>query len=1547
MTHIGLYLTLILALHICTGQDYATPTYNQDVQNPTNDYYNNQYDNPYDPNRRIPNRNQYDINQFEPNRNQYGQYDNRNDQTYQNPYGVDNTPKPNWDSSRSYSPSFKSSELEHDSVIINEATYFIVASRMVRPGQIYKISANILRARLQMTIRASISRNGVEIADVIEKVKEGVPETLNMRVPATSVGGYYKLRVEGLYLDDPFGGRAFVNETQLTFSNRFMTIFIQMDKPVYKQGQTVKFRIIPINTELKAFGRAIDVYILDPSGRIMKRWLSRQSNFGTVSLQYQMSDQPQYGEWAVRVEALGQTELAHFLVEEYYQTRYEVNVTMPAFFFNTEPYIHGRIMANYTSGAPVRGNLTLKATVRPIPQYRPRYFTQGQFNNRGQPGAYGTYPTNQYTRVRQNFNPYLYNETYQYEYTDDRHGPGDVRHLPGQPNQLDQPDWWYDPQKVYTRLFNFDEKFPFWMPKPDPVQLAVQGADNPNYNTYSTSAYGNYYNDPYNTRLPYLRFFNGTYDFKYPMSELAQLVPTLDGVEVIITASVGDPFLDDVIEGYSIARIFNSSLAVTFLGGSLQVFKPAMPFDVYMVVSYHDGSPLPQWQAAGVSLLVNVQVEGRGGGIEPQRPTLASGHDAEGVRTFAVVLSAEMAPVATLLVWAAQRRGHLLADSLTFPVNGISRNNFTVFVNNRKHRTGERVEVAIYGEPGAYVGLSGIDDAFYTMQAGNELTYAKVISKMSHFDESSNGTFAYTFRSHFGDPDHLVYFPSSSFGIDANRTFEYAGLVVFSDVPVTRRHSVCNASLGLAECLDGGCYPRDKHCDGMPDCADRTDEASCEHDDSFSLSHFRKFRFNRVQRQYENAWLWRDVNIGPHGRYVFTVDVPRTPARWTISAFSMSDVLGFGVLNTPVKADGIPQYRHQSVLLDLSNRAYVFQYMHVNVTETPIIPYEVDRYYVFGSNIARVTVVGDVVGPLFPTMPVNTTSLLDLPMDSGEQNMFSFAANMYLTLYMRLTNQRNRSLERDAFAHMNVLYQRQLSFMKPDGSFSLFRSDWNQSASSVWLTSFCAKIFQEASFNEWENYIYIDPDVISMAVSWLLEHQTPEGAFYEVTWSPDRNANSTISVNDSIILQRNVTLTAQVVITLETVKNLKDIGFKEALSARVAQAQRNGITWLEKNLKLLEEYGSPYSLALVAYALTVSKAPSSEHAYRLLKRRQRSEGGLVYWGKEPVPQPPFKMENQKPFLLPRLPYKYDSNNIAATAYALLACMDHQDNNEPIVMWLNAQRLKDGGWASTQDTYIALRALIEYTNRKRLRDVSALSVSVEAVALRGAARTITLSNDHLAHMHTIQIPEAWGTVKVTARGAGYALLQLSVQYNVDVARFQTPPPAPAFSLITQARFYGRNQSHVDYRTCASWTLLEESPRSGMAVLEVGIPTGYLVQQQRLDAYVLSRRVHTLQRAKYQPDKILFYFDYLDHEQTCVNVTVERWFPVANISYGERFNETIFDALPTYLLNICEVCGSSQCPYCAVYNAAVRPAAVGILLTLTALLVSHAYRALAHT
>lgn len=51
--------------------------------------------------------------------------------------------------------------------------------------------------------------------------------------------GTYNFRVEG-NVNGVLGGTVFMNETRLTFSQRSMTIFIQTDRPIYKQGQTGK-----------------------------------------------------------------------------------------------------------------------------------------------------------------------------------------------------------------------------------------------------------------------------------------------------------------------------------------------------------------------------------------------------------------------------------------------------------------------------------------------------------------------------------------------------------------------------------------------------------------------------------------------------------------------------------------------------------------------------------------------------------------------------------------------------------------------------------------------------------------------------------------------------------------------------------------------------------------------------------------------------------------------------------------------------------------------------------------------------------------------------------------------------------------------------------------------------------------------------------------------------------------------------------------------------------------------------------------------------------
>ena len=71
------------------------------------------------------------------------------------------------------------------------------------------------------------------------KVNDDEIQFVLVQVPKTSVEGQYRLRVEGND-NGLVGGTAFVNETDVRFSLRAMTIFIQTDKPVYMQGQTGK-----------------------------------------------------------------------------------------------------------------------------------------------------------------------------------------------------------------------------------------------------------------------------------------------------------------------------------------------------------------------------------------------------------------------------------------------------------------------------------------------------------------------------------------------------------------------------------------------------------------------------------------------------------------------------------------------------------------------------------------------------------------------------------------------------------------------------------------------------------------------------------------------------------------------------------------------------------------------------------------------------------------------------------------------------------------------------------------------------------------------------------------------------------------------------------------------------------------------------------------------------------------------------------------------------------------------------------------------------------
>ncbi len=199
------------------------------------------------------------------------------------------------------------------------------------------------------------------------------------------------------------------------------------------------------------------------------------------------------------------------------------------------------------------------------------------------------------------------------------------------------------------------------------------------------------------------------------------------------------------------------------------------------------------------------------------------------------------------------------------------------------------------------------------------------------------------------------------------------------------------------------------------------------------------------------------------------------------------------------------------------------------------------------------------------------------------------------------------------------------------------------------------------------------------------------------------------------------------------------------------------------------------------------------------------------------------------------------------------------------------------------------------------------------------------------------------------------MQLRVQYNVEYPWQIRQAPYQAFNMTVQPRLYGRNFSHIEYNVCLSWlpsNLVDlYSTQSGLAQFEIRIPTGYRVEERFLKSLIGPLRNLGDAENACGP-QINFLFEYLDLIPICFSFVAERYIPVANISryyemrvfeYHEpgNANRSMYFLRDLFALDICEVCGSYQCPYCPYYAFAVRVPPLGpvVLLAMAVLVVAY--------
>ncbi|XP_029811415.1 pregnancy zone protein-like [Suricata suricatta] len=123
----------------------------------------------------------------------------------------------------------------------------------------------------------------------------------------------------------------FKKKNTVLVKNAPSLVFVQTDKPIYKPGQTVKFRIVSVDENFHPVSELIPlVYLEEPKGNRVGQWQSLKLESGLQQLAFPLSSEPIQGSYKMVVQKESGEKIEHsFTVEEVVLPKFEVKVHVP------------------------------------------------------------------------------------------------------------------------------------------------------------------------------------------------------------------------------------------------------------------------------------------------------------------------------------------------------------------------------------------------------------------------------------------------------------------------------------------------------------------------------------------------------------------------------------------------------------------------------------------------------------------------------------------------------------------------------------------------------------------------------------------------------------------------------------------------------------------------------------------------------------------------------------------------------------------------------------------------------------------------------------------------------------------------------------------------------------------------------------------------------------------------------------------------------------------------------------------------------------------
>ncbi|XP_051635855.1 alpha-2-macroglobulin-like protein 1 [Manacus candei] len=568
------------------------------------------------------------------------------------------------------------------------------------------------------------------------------------------------------------------------------------------------------------------------------------------------------------------------------------------------------------------------------------------------------------------------------------------------------------------------------------------------------------------------------------------------------------------------------------------------------------------------------------------------------------------------------------------------------------------------------------------------------------------------------------------------------------------------------------------------------------------------------------AFFW-DVKATKLGKVNFIV---------TAEAMEQDDVCTESTAVVPESGGKDTVVKHLLVKAEgqLEEKTHTSHLCPEETSASETITFTMPENIVLGSERAHISFLGDILG----TALDNIDELLQMSSGCGEQNMVHFAPNVYITQYLEETGQLTPEIKQKAIGYLESGYQRQLLYKHTDGSYSAFGE--GSEPGNTWLTALVLKTFSQA-----QAFIHIDEQNIKDAASALIKSQTPSGCFKSVGKLFNNGLMGAV--------EEGLGLSSVIVTAL----------------LHSGMPRSDPVVWKALNcIKDLvnADTGSSnlYSLALAANAFAV--AGDKALRQKILKRLDKAaiiSDDQIFWSQQSKQEE----DSLSWYRAPSVDVELTSSILKAHLTKSSLSADESRKASQIVSWLIKQQNPYGGFASTQDTVVALEALALYATKIFRKDGPDLQVSLTSKEFN---QNFRVDNSNRLLLQTVELPAIPQDYTVHVQGRGCLFLQAVLQYHM-------PPPRSdaTFALSVQTECTTPNATQFPVTVRARYTGNRVS--TNMVLIQVELLSGYSPVAGSLEEL---KKMPSVKKVESEADQVVLYLEELTRQPQTYTFLVEQ-------------------------------------------------------------------------